>query len=588
MIHCNSLASFHTADGPLWRRALSLSLLLGMVLLPAASLTAQEPLHLVPVQADLVLKIDRPGKVVEALYQHEIIQDFMKIEGVGDLFDTTNYRRLLQLKDFFEKKLGVGGMDALDRLTGNGVAFAARVHDTPAYLLVIQSKDEARLRQFVDLAVNLLEQELARQEIKVKLMPRKFGKLDGYQFDKGCAVIAGPNLIVASDPGVLQASIDLIGKKGAGSVIGHPRFSEAKKLLPRQPLVWSWVDMESVRKIENFRIGLASVSMDPNSLFVFGGLVDMIQRSPVLVSSLSLEGQNFVLENRMPVGRKGMDAKAALYLPNDDKGTLPLLQPARTLASISYYLDLNGFWENRSKLLDPMAVQALEQFDADTAKNLGGTKPSTLLKQTGPHQRIVVAQPLKSPYSVKPEFPVPAFALVQEIRDPALAKTMNTLLRAGGLYASFKLGMRMVEEKHGEQSVIAYYFNEKKNFDGDAGYFRLNYSPSFVVVNNQLVISSTAELAHDLVDAILKEGKSMKTLPATTQIALFAKGGAEVLESFKEQLLAQAILNQAQPPAAARKQIESFIGFVDRLGSLRFEVQYGDNDFRHAIRWQYK
>jgi hypothetical protein len=43
------------------------------------------------------------------------------------------------------------------------------------------------------LAVNLLEQELARQEIKVKVTPRKFGKLDGYQFDKGCAIIAGPN-----------------------------------------------------------------------------------------------------------------------------------------------------------------------------------------------------------------------------------------------------------------------------------------------------------------------------------------------------------------------------------------------------------
>jgi hypothetical protein len=142
MKHCNSLASFHTVGGPLWRRALSLSLLLGLLLLPAASLTAQEPLHLVPVQADLVVKMDRPAKIVEALYQHEIVQDFMKIEGVGDLFDTTNYRRLLQLKDFFEKKLGVGGPEALDRLTGNGVAFAARVHDTPAYLLVIQSKDE--------------------------------------------------------------------------------------------------------------------------------------------------------------------------------------------------------------------------------------------------------------------------------------------------------------------------------------------------------------------------------------------------------------------------------------------------------------
>jgi len=108
-------------------------------------------------------------------------------------------------------------------------------------------------------------------------------------------------------------------------------------------------------------------------------------------------------------------------------------------------------------------------------------------------------------------------------------------------------------------------------------------------VNNQHIISSTAELAHDLVDEVLKEGgKSSKASPATTQIAFFAKGGAEALQAGHEQLLAQVILNQAQPPATARKQIDSFISYVERLGSVRLEVQYGPNDFRHTIRWQYK
>ena len=39
----------------------------------------------------------------------------------------------------------------------------------------------------------------------------------------------------------------------------------------------------------------------------------------------------------------------------------------------------------------------------------------------------------------------------------------------------------------------------------DAGYLRLNYSPCFVMVGNQFVVSSTLELCHNLVDLLQKE-----------------------------------------------------------------------------------
>jgi Protein of unknown function (DUF3352) len=582
---------------PPWRLSfhsrLCLPLALAALLLPAMRLDAQEPvnpLQLVPAQADWVVKIDQPSRVVESLYQHEVVKDWLKLEGVRDFFDTTNFRRLIQLKDFFEKKLGVSGLDMLDRLAGNGVVFAARVHEpgAPALILVVQSKDEELLRQFVRLTVSVIEQELARQEKKEKLIGRKFGKFDGYQFGPGCAALAGLNLLVASDPAVLQAALDLLDKNGAGSIAEQPRFQASQKLLPKQPLAWSWVDLDAMRKIKTFKAGLDAVAMDPNFLFAVGGLLDMLQRSPMVVISLSQEGPNLVLENRMPIGREGMDAKAVLYLPHDDKGALPLLQPPRTLGSISYFLDLKAFWDNRAKLLNKTHLKPLEDFDAQSGRFLGGTKLSKLLQQSGPHQRIVVAQPLKSPYKLKPETPIPAFALVQEMRDPAFAKSMDTILRAAGLLASFQFNLHMVDEKHGGHKVVAYYFQENKPLDGDTTYLRLNYSPAFAIVDNQLIVSSTAELAHDLIDEVLKEASAAKASPATTQIAVFAKGGAAALQAAREQLLAQAILNQALPPAVARKQIESFIGFVERLGSLRFEVQYGQNDFRYAIRWEYK
>ena len=311
----------------------------------------------------------------------------------------------------------------------------------------------------------------------------------------------------------------------------------------------------------------------------------MIRRSPFVVSSLSLEGKNLALEQRMPVGRQGMDAKASVFLPPDNKGSLPLLQPARVVASASYYLDLKAFWENHDKLLSKQQVKDLENFDANSGRYLGGTKLSTLLTQAGPHQRLVVALPLKSPYSVQPQQPIPAFALVQEMRDPQFGKSMETVLRAGGLLFSLQYNLKLVEEKHGPCTVASYRFDEKTKLSGDDNNVRFNFSPSFCIVGDQLIVSSTAELAHDLVTQ-LSQKKPAKVSPATTQIAVYAKGVADVLRHDREALLASTILNQALPPESARKQIDAIIALVERLGVLRLEVQYGPNDFRHVIRLQ--
>jgi len=567
----------------------SILMALSICLASHARVPAQEPadpLRFIPDQAHIVVKMDHPAQTIQALYQHDAAQSWLKIEGIRDFFDTTNFRRLLQIRDYYEKKLGMGGMELLDCLTAGGVVLAVRTNAPPAVVVVIQGKDEALLKQFMQLSVGIVEQELARQESKDKVTPRKFGSVAGYEVGKLSVAAVGSALVLASDPLVLQVALGQAGQK-TGNIAGQPRFSDAMKLLPKNPLLWAWVDFESVRKIEGFKTGLDAAALDTGATLAIGGLVDMAVRTPYLVSSIAMEGQNIVLEHRLPVGRKGMNPKAALFQPAEGKGALPLLQPAGVLASLSFVQDLKVIWEKRATLFDKMQVKGLEDLDEKSALFLAGSRMSKLLQEAGAHQRIVVAQPGKSPYKTKPQQPIPAFALVQEMRDPAFGKTMETVLRGAAVLGGFKFGfLKMVEEKHGPYTVIAYYFPEDKDVSDDPGYLRLNYSPSFAIVKDQLIVSSTAELVHQLIDALTAE-KDSTSSESSTRIALFGKGGASLLRAGKEQILAQAILSQALPPAVARKQVESFITFAERLGELQFDIRYGQNDFRYAIRWQY-
>ena len=50
--------------------------------------------------------------------------------------------------------------------------------------------------------------------------------------------------------------------------------------------------------------------------------------------------------------------------------------------------------------------------------------------------------------------------------------------------------------------------------------------------------------------------------------------------------MTQLILTQALPPGAAREEVRKIIALVERLGTLGFEINYGQNDFRFDVKWQ--
>src|SRR5262249_43330081 len=162
----------------------------------------------------------------------------------------------------------------------------------------------------------------------------------------------------------------------------------------------------------------------------------------------------------------------------------------------------------RDKIFTEQNAKALEKADKTAGPFLGGVKLSKLLTQAGPHQRIVVVQPSKSGYKVVPSVRFPGFAFIVDMRDPGFAKSMDTILRGAALLAGAQVGLELSEEKHGNTTIVGYRFPEDGKLKGDVNKIRFNFSPAFVKVGDQFVISSTIELAHELVDLLQAEAKN--------------------------------------------------------------------------------
>jgi hypothetical protein len=563
------------------------------VLLVSSSLAvaqeAKDPVRFVPIQAELVVRVDRPRDLIEAVEKNELFQQAQKLAGIREYYDSTSVRQFYQLIAYFEKELGKSRDEILDDLGAGGVVFAARVTEPKAAMLVLQAKDEARLRRFLDVALNVVEKELERQDSKDRVVRKKY---QGYEIGRLGPIaftIADGALVIASDEKPVQMALDAnLGKNDQRNLLALANYTSARKSAPKKVLAWSWLHLDEIRKDQKFKDGLEAASLDPFQVLLFGGLTNLVKRSPYLAASLLRESETLHrVRIQMPRGREGMPALSHMILPADENGTLPLLMPPRVVSTSSYFLDLGQYWDKRVGILGEKNAKGLEEADKNLGKVLGKIKLEKLFHTAGPHQRLVFAQQKETPYKIKSGAPFPAVALVVSMRDPSFAKDMNGILRGAALLATFSYGLNLKEETYKDCDMVSYQFNEKKKVEADPLGIRFNFTPTYVTAGDQFIMSGTAELARDLIDVLKAEQKEKPSM-ASMRTELFASGFADIARSNEGAALTQLILAQALPPKTAQEELTKILNFADRLGSLRLEMNYGANDFRYDFIWQAK
>jgi hypothetical protein len=466
----------------------------------------------------------------------------------------------------------------LDRLAGGGAVLATKFGDKAPALLVVQGKDEKLMKKFVAAALDVLDQELARQEVKERPTKGKYETVETIHFGDFYGAVVGPTLPVSNNEKALQGVLDLYAGKSKISMAEVAAVADAAALLPADPLVSLWINMEGVKQQPGFK-EFYTAPRDIVQTILYGAFVDALGRSPFVSIGLCQDKEGLRLSGRLPRGREGMSAVKAVFL-----------QPKGVLYSESFYLDPAPIWTDRAKLFSPQQAKSLEDADKNSGKFLSGLRLSKLLTEAGPYHRFVAAEQATAGYKITPKQHLPAFAVVSEMRDPeSLGRNLETVLRGAALLArtASQVKLKMNEEQYKDCEIVSYRFPEDAPYKGDNGGYRFNFSPSFTRVGNQFVASSTTELCRELVDELQKEAKQSPGGAAMTRQARLIPGGvADLVKAFEGTLVTQTILDQAVPPDAARKQVETFIQWVRGLGEVDLDESYSTNEFQFDLRWK--
>lgn len=552
--------------------------------------TPLSPLRLVPDDTDLLIQAPGPRRLVETLTSGGLLERLKSLAPVRDGLDSTNVRRFTQLVAYFEKELGLPWPQLLDRLGGRGIALGVQFGPQPApVLLVVEGEDERLLQQFFQLGLQIIEQELTRQEAKEK--PVKGSYKGFYTVRVGNefhAAVAGRALFLSNSEKALHAGLELHPSGGAKSMACAPAVGEAARLLPPQPLVSFWLNMAKIAQSPGAKAAYQPPPRDDPILTVlFGHYLNLLGRSPFVCAGIYGDRDGFVTTIRVPCGRDGMKADKFLHVPPAGvPGSRPLLKPKNVLYSESKFFDIANVWKERTKLFNEKQVRQLEQSVKQVPPFLLGAKLGKVLTQTGPYFRFVVAQQPKPSYDKSPKIPIPAFALVWELREPeAFAKSVEPILRSVAFLGGFDANLKLVQEQYKDCKLVGYRFPEDQPLKGDVNDLRFNFAPCFTRVGDQFVASSTIDLCRELVDLIQKEGNAPSRGQASSARArLFSSGVAAYLRTIEDLLVTQATLDQAVTPVEARQQVKTFLEILRGLGSLTLEPRFHDKMFQYDIR----
>lgn len=560
----------------------------------APAVASADPLRFVPKDAGLVVVVESPRKLAEAVRDLDAYKSAQSLPAVREFLDSTTARRFFQFVRYYERELGVKWPELLDKVAGGGVAVGTQVGMDPApALLVAQGADEAVSAEFFKLAVAALEQETARQSAggeapaaKVRRAVRN-GVETVHLGDGFHAARVGGVLYVANKEAALNAGLDL---KPGESVADRPGPRAARDLIGGDPLAWAWLDFAKVKEGKQAKDFFAATRKDLFQTLVFGSSADAFRRADFVAAGLYRTADGFAATLRLPAKRADLHADLALHAPPPDQpGSLPLLEPKGVIYSQSFYLDLGALWRKRKTLVNEQQLKDIEEGEKQVSKFIPGPSVGKLLEMSGPYHRLVAVQRDEKPYPVTPDQAVPPFALVSSMRDPQFGKSAASAIRAGAMVASFQTGLTMSEEKSDDVTITVYRFPEKKPFPGgDPGNVRFNFVPCFAVVGDFLVVSSSPALVKDLIPELKKTPDPAKCSPAVWRAKTYAAGIAQTIRDNPEPVVTNAILSEGVGLDEAKKQVEALADWVATLGAAGLSIDHGADAYEIKLEWKTK
>jgi len=527
--------------------------------------------ELVPSQAALCLELYEPARLLDPLLAPAFAERLASLPSYANITSGPKFQELIAGVHFMESVALTNWQGVARKLTRNGIALAVGAGDRS--LLVLDGDDPALLEKLHSMARQIAVSEAEKQGQTERVRSAEYAGITGWSFNgkEGHAIVEN-RLLVASDVEVLKAALDL-RNGGGSSLASRADYEAARKAVGPGAAGMLFVDLNQVRQAPGFLSGFDAQDPNPLLALLLAGVPSNLKSAPWLALGIYLERQDLLL--RAFVGDdSAATAVAAFARPKAGApGVFPCFEVPREIAALSLYRDLAGFYAAKDELF-PQRTSGLIFFENMMGIFFSGRNlTDEVLAQMQPQVRLVVARQQYDPAIGTPEPQWPAFALVLGLRDAkAFGEVMEEAWQKALGLVNFTRGQKALpglildRVDHRGTPITVAKFSAKDVPDRDHLDQRYNFRPSLALAHGHAVLSSTDQLARDLVEAL---GKAPQTAAEASHTLLQLSGPelAAILKANRPTLVRSDMVNKGKSQTEAEQGIDTLcalIGWADR------------------------
>lgn len=579
-----------------WLRYAAMFLLIS----PAAARAVDSAAALIPDSAVLVVSMRAGADRVAAFHESA----FWKRAVGSPLYETVRggpeYKQLRTGVNFLQAMTGLDVWDAAAAAVGDDacLALCQRKGDKPALLVVVRHRDPERIRRVEEVLKKI--HILAGQLVDEKPDAEKTSEFDGVTLwpseNKVVHAFVDQTLILSNDRATLERSLKL-RKGGKSALTRSPRFAQAVAAAPRDAPIWAMLDPRRLRTA-GFLKNITGMLPNPLAALLFSDWADQVQSADSAVAWLAApEGTRARIEARLLLPANASRPSGQDADDNAIDGLLAAAELPRGMAHLTLHRRFGDWWSDREKTMTPEAVGEFTKFAGVMTTLIAGLDFSEeFLPQLRPGVQLLIARQTFDGQA-RPSPVLPAFALVMALRDP---EKYGARLDSGATAALSVVNIQAAQNGQPQYLVdIDKYRGHRVTFtkypetasqpstqmaETPRRGVRFNFAPAITRVGDRVIIATSLEMLHDIVDRI-EQGKKWPAakMQADDETYLDAGEIGRVLRENRDMFITQQMLKTDQPRATVAKRVDALLGLADWFDHVTLQARSGRREARISL-----
>lgn len=535
--------------------------------------------HFLPADSIAYFEVANPGRLLEKLKKSSVPGRVQTLASYAQNIKTGDGLKLITGIAALRAALGIDLDPAFHGAFGRGIAASITKNPNggpPHALLVARAGDPAILLKVRDAVAELAQlrsfDEWHEGPVQVKKKKLKqFGDVEIVGTgDKLFHAIAADLLFISNDRGLIEGALDRFDLTET-PLMKNEKFAGAIESLSGRDMI-AWLDFDEFTKLYAPNLRDREAMDEPFPALLVGGLKQAFLGSAWLAGSLQFNGStaDVTLDtSALP------ELSKATFIPNIE--IIPNINVPRQIGTFTIRRDVNAFWNDHAGIVPPELDAEFSKFNTTAATIFGVRRmDEDVFPKFMPVSHFIVARQSYSNLPSAPKIKIPAFAVLLQVNDDS-KKVIEGFRRAfqGAISLSMldsaqkeRAALGLTEETVGEQKI--YYSTYPDLEPGGEVSIEYNFSPAFCSKNSYLIVSSTHELARDILLQIPTRAAQTATRPAPgaalDELYIHGPEAKLALEENASGLVANAMLEKGKSKAQATREIA---GLVDLASLVR-------------------